>query len=78
MFVDLLLGVRNFLSHRSKQSLAVLKKSVANLTPTGINGPLCGSIITVESFLKKNTPINKTRATFISTRVREVATKLAS
>lgn len=78
MFVDVLLGIRNFLSHRSKQSLAVLKKSVANLTPTGNNGPLCGQLRTLESFLKKNTSINKTRATFISERIRDVATKLAS
>jgi hypothetical protein len=78
MFVDVLLGVRNFLSHRSKQSLAVLKKSVSNLTPTGNNGPLCGQLTTVESFLKKNTFISKTRATFISARIREVASKLAS
>jgi len=78
IFVDILLGVRNYLSHRSKQSLAVLKKSVATLTSTGNNGPLCGQFTTVESFLKKNTSVNKTRATFITGRVRELATKLAS
>lgn len=78
MFIDLLLGIRNYLSHRSKKSLTALKKSVANLTPVGNNGPLSGQLTTVESFLKRNTPVNKTRATFISGRIREIAAKLAS
>ena len=78
MFIDVLLGIRNYLSHRSKQSLAVLKKLVTNLTPAGNNNLLCGRLTTVESFLKKNTPANKTRAAFISGRIREIATKLTT
>jgi len=51
-FVDLLIAIRNFLSHRSSGSSATLKQRLAELHKADATSPLNGKVTTVGAYLK--------------------------
>lgn len=75
-FIDFLLCLRNFLSHRSKGSRARLKTAISRLTAGGPNTTIKGSFTTVGAFLKKRVSSGETRATEIARRLMEIVQKL--
>lgn len=51
-FIDLLVALRNYLGHRSRGSMRVLRERIAALNGTGKNIHLCGAITQVGAYLK--------------------------
>lgn len=75
-FLDFLVPLRNFLSHRSKGSRDRLNSAISRLTAGGRNSNLKGKFTTAGAFLKVQVPTGNTRATEIARRLVEIVQKL--
>jgi hypothetical protein len=75
-FVNFLIGLRNYLSHRSTASRAIVAKGIAALHGSVPNSPLVGPVKSIGAYLKQAVPGHSTRASFIGARLIDVSEKL--
>lgn len=75
-FVDYLVSLRNYLSHRSPDSRTIFLDSVRTLKAGGANDPLKGQVRNVGSYLKQAVAPNIRRVNLIGQRTVEISTKL--
>lgn len=75
-FVDYLIALRNYLSHRSSASRAKLVHNISSINPVGANAPLSGQMTHVGNYLKGAVAVGGTRVNFIGLRVEQLAAKL--
>jgi hypothetical protein len=73
--VDLLVAVRNYLSHRSKGSRTMLREAIGKLSEPR-NAPLRGTLRDVGTYLKAKDATGRSRARLIAERVTEIAATL--
>lgn len=69
-FVDFLIGLRNYLGHRSKASRKILSEAIKALNPASPNAGLIGQSTSVGSYLKNGAPA---RVQIISDRLIAIA-----
>ena len=76
-FVDFLVAVRNFLAHRSANSRALFKSSLASMHASGANAALASGFVDVGSYLKSSSgSSNQRRVNEIGSRLIVVADRL--
>jgi hypothetical protein len=76
-FLDLTIGIRNFLSHRSAGALTIMKKRLGEHHTVEPISPLNGAVTTVGAYLKfRPAGAIGTRAKLIGNRLRTLAAKL--
>lgn len=76
-FIDILLHLRNYLSHRSEKARRLLKTAISVISNTSRNSFLSGPFVTAGSYLKQHRGAGETRAKFIVNRVIKIAEKLS-
>jgi|ERR1019366_2341018 hypothetical protein len=77
-FVDLLIAIRNYLSHRSSGSLVIMKQRIKELQKVDATSPLNGTVTTVGAYLKaRPAGVGLSRANIIGNNLGAVAAKLA-
>jgi hypothetical protein len=75
-FVDYLIALRNYLSHRSRASRAEVMRSIRDMQGAGQNASLAGNVTTVGAYLKTRIAGNDTRSHFVGARIIQVSEKL--
>lgn len=76
-FVDFLIAMRNYLSHRSAGALTILKARIQEIHQIDSASPLDGRITSVGAYLKATVPgMAVSRATLIGHNLRALAAKL--
>ena len=75
-FVDYLVGLRNYLSHRSAGSRIKFLDSVGALKVGGLNDRLTGQVMNLGTYLKQRIPSGGTRVNIIGERAVEISRKL--